>query len=67
LLRHRKKEFGLNNLHNVKSMLDIGSTANDGAASNIFLSFFREQIITSISDQEIPFRVRAKFLNVIFE
>jgi len=71
LLRHRqkvfKKVFGLNNLHNVKSILDIGSTADDGAASNIFLSFFQEQIVTSISDQEIPSRVMAKFPNVTFE
>lgn len=71
LLRHRQKVFekvfGLNDLHSVKSILDIGSTADDGAASNIFLSFFCEQIVTSISDQEIPHGVRAKFPNVIFE
>jgi hypothetical protein len=71
LLRHRqkvfKKIFGLHELHNIESILDIGSTADDGAASNIFLDFFREKKVISISDQEIPDQVKAKFPHVKFE
>lgn len=70
LLSHRKKVFkkivGLSELHNIESILDIGSTADEGAASNVFLSFFRKQSVISVSDQEIGPQVRARFPNVVF-
>lgn len=48
-------------------MLEIRSTADDGVPSNIFLTLFSGKKIMSISDQEIPPSVRAKFSHVNFE
>lgn len=43
-------------------MLDIGSTADNGKASNIFLSFLEKTSeVTSISDQLIPREVKLRF------
>lgn len=70
LLRHRKKMFiqisRFVDLYSFESILDIGSTADSGEASNIFLHFFSEFNVVSISDQIIPPEVKAKFPHVNF-
>ena len=71
LLNHRKKVFRVifrvDKLQDVRNVLDIGSTADEGSASNIFLSLFSEKRVTSISDQEISAKVKARFPHVDFE
>jgi hypothetical protein len=70
LLSHRKrvfkKVFGVNGLDHINTILDIGSTSDSGSASNLFLTFFKERYVVSISDQEMPLEVRSKFPHVIF-
>lgn len=70
LRRHRKrvfeKVFGDKGLDHFESILDIGSTSDSGSASNLFLTFFTDRYVVSISDQEIPLVVQSKFPHVIF-
>ena len=70
LLRHRKNMFNkisrFVDIYSFELVLDIGSTSDTGLASNMFLHFFSEFNVVSISDQVIPAEVREKFPHVKF-
>ena len=66
LFWHRKRVYNRIRKHlelnQNKTVLDIGSTADNGKASNIFLSFLENTSeVTSISDQLIPKEVKLRF------
>lgn len=68
---HRKRLYKFIVLHCVlnknSNILDIGSTADSGSASNIFLSFFEAtHEVTSISNQVIPIEVSQRFSKTKF-